>query len=624
MAVNISKLGNNIGKIYITEIDGVTVSATLENTVDEIVLLKRDASSRGPISGEILGTGSVQIVTATAGTISNVDVDGINQLGAIGVVITVGDPNQTALDLADAINLSPPASGPRYTAVAKGDTVILSAPKGSGATLNGDVVGVTATGTSTFVTTNIEGGSDGSGVFDNLAGARYFFNDNVNALEGDITGAEEISKFIITSGLNSKRDQQGLVISSGTVTPSRVSQITDLVIDTESAAAADDLDFIDPTEFEEGDEINIRGKDATQIVTVRDKSIGSGNLETSNDESFSTGTPSNQIRLKLIIDAAAGPTWFEAGRNPTTKIDPDAFFESNLPIPFGHRLEEIFAAGGTINVKTDIPLDKTFLELFTTGNVPLTGNLSVQFTGSPKDGQREEVLYSGDVTLGAFSITIFGIQLSQIEATVGGVKIEAIFDAATAAWKVQKFYDHNKVGLIQNADIADDAVQTTKIKDDAITTVKIVDLNITTAKIQDSSVTTLKINTGAVTLDKIVATLKDTTRGIAVSFETNELGEYRFYPEFKCNLTRYISRLSSPLAAADNGTIQAANGNGNMANGLITHLASAAFGDEQEVSPTTNQDVDPGGGANDHFKFTTAKGTPGGKTNLILFLTRVT
>jgi len=268
----------------------------------------------------------------------------------------------------------------------------------------------------------------------------------------------------------------------------------------------------------------------------------------------------------------------------------------------------------------DPPLDDSFLTLFTSGTPTLVANSTVAFTGTPKEGQRVQVAYDGTADLNGFAITILGVALSAAEALVGGVNIEAIFDGTV--WETRKFYDHTKAGLIQEANLLDDIISTLKLKDDAVTTAKILNDAVTTDKILDSAVTTDKLNTAAVTIDKLESSILDNTVALAVSFDTDRQGEYRFYPGFKCNLTRYISRVDDPLSAANAGTIQAANTVGNMANGLITHAASAPFGDQQDVSPTTNQDVDPGGG-NDHFKFTTAKGTAGGKTTLILFLTRV-
>lgn len=621
--MGISKLANGIGLVYKTAPDGITVELTVSNTPEDVTFLKRDAASRGPVSGEILATGTVLIAALppSGGNISDVSVNGINQMAAaINIVI---NESTTAILVADAINLSPPTSGPRYTAQAVGNLITLTGPTGSGDNNNGDLITTTASDGITLTTTPIDGGADGSKTFDALSGSRYFLNADPGALEGDLTGSEEITDFLIIRGLQSNPIIEALVIAAGTISLLRRSQITAIEIKNESDAANDDLDFIDPSGFQIGDKIKITGDDATQIATLRDKSVSGGNIKLANQQSFPTGEKESNIQLFLTLDTGGLTIWAEYSRSPGQILTGDSFWEAGLPVDFGHRQEELTAGGGTITVKIDKPLDKTHLELITTGLVALTANWSIQFTGGPpKDGQRVEVEYNGTVTLGTFSINIFGIALSIKEAAVGGIRITAIWDDANSVWEFSKFYDHLKAGLIQTVNLDDDAVTEIKIVDEAVTVNKIKDDSVSTSKLQDSSVTSIKLNNAAVIIDKLENSLKDSTIGLAVSFEDEELGEYRFYPGFKCILTRIISRVSADLAPTNAGTIQTANGNGNMTNGLITHNSNSSFGDQQEVSPTTNQDVDPGG-ANDHFKFTTVKGNTGGKSNLVLFLTRV-
>lgn len=617
----ISKLANGIGKIFRTEPDGITLVGTVNNTPEEVALIKQEGASKGPVSGEILATGSVQITSAAAGTINNVDVNGVNQLGAVGVVITVGDEDQTAIDTAAAINLSPPSSGPRYNAQAVADLILLTIEPGFGDSQNGNVVNTIATGASTFVNTDIDGGANGSADVDALSGVRYFINADVSAVEGDLAGSTEITEFIIIKGIQANVPAQALTIAAGTIVPVRKGFYQFIALENEAAAATDDLDFIDTTGFQDGDELCLVADEPTQIFTLRDLSVSGGNIKLLDQQSFSSGGPERNICVVRTTDAGI-TVWAEKGGRGST-LTGDGLWEAGLPIDFGHRQEEITAGGGTINVNVDLPLDKTHLELVTTGLVVLAGNWSVQFTGGPaKDGQPVEVKYNGTATKGAFSITIFGIALTAQEILVGGVLITAKWDDANSVWEFAKYYDHTKAGLIQTENLNDDAVTEIKILDEAVTNPKIKDDAVSTAKVQDSAITTSKINNSAVTLDKVEAGLKEESEVIAVSFEANAQGAYSYYPAFKCLLTKIRSQVSEDLAPTNAGTIQAANTIGNMANGLITHAAAAAFGDLQTVSPTTNNDADPGG-ANDHFDFTSAKGNAGGRTNLILTLTRV-
>ena len=625
--MGISRLANGVGIVIRTKPDGITVESTISNTPEGVVLIKRDAASRGPVSGEIRATGKVTILTLDAGgdTIQDVSVNGVNQMSSAGVNVTLGDTPQTMRDLAADINLSPPASGPRYTAQAIGDSILLTAPVGSGDSVNGDVVGITFLNSSTASTENISGGSDGSGTVDANSGSRYFLNATAGAAEGDVTApeVEEITEFLIIRGVQGAPDKKVATIAAGTVVITRLTQFTGLLLNTEAAAANDDFDFLDPAGFQIGDRVTVAGNKLAEKVTLRDKSVSGGNLRLANQQSFTTGDSELIIQLIFGTDDAGAIVWSEFSRSPSQLLTGDSLWETGLPVDFGHRQEEVLAGGGAVTVKVDKPLDKSHLQLITTGLIVLTGNYSVAFTGGPaKDGQQVEVKYDGTATLGAFSITIFGIALTAREALVGGVLITAIWDDANSVWEFAKFYDHRKAGLIQTENILDDAVIEAKILDQAVSGAKVKDDSISTIKVQDSAITSLKINNGAVVLDKLESSLKDSTVAMAVSFETNEQGAYSFYPGFKCNLTRIISQVTKDLAPTNVGTIQAANTIGNMANGLITHAASAVFGDQQEVSPTTNQDVDPGG-ANDHFDFTSAKGNNGGRIKLILFLTRV-
>ncbi len=285
------------------------------------------------------------------------------------------------------------------------------------------------------------------------------------------------------------------------------------------------------------------------------------------------------------------------------------------------------AAGGVQNFDVQPPgLSDTYLQLITAGTVALVGNFTVGTIGAPVDGQTLWVEYNGDITLGGNSLTILGEVITQAEATSGGIVIRAVYSDALATFQTTKFYNHKIAGLIKNLDLADDAVEAVNILDGEILSAKLDQTGgseaVITAAVRALAITNAKLAAAAVSLDKRVASLNDESIMLLVSFENNELGEYRFYPNFKCQLTKVTSRLWAALAAANNGTIQAANPTGNMANGLITHLAAAAFGDEQTVSPTSNNIAGPLIG-DDHFKFTSVKATAGGKTQLILFLTRV-
>ena len=107
---------------------------------------------------------------------------------------------------------------------------------------------------------------------------------------------------------------------------------------------------------------------------------------------------------------------------------------------------------------------------------------------------------------------------------------------------------------------------------------------------------------------------------IPLSFELNEQTATKIYFNKKVTINKIRSIVMKALAAVDNGTVQGANSTGNSANGLITHLASAALDDEQSVSPTTNNVV----AADSYYKLTSAKTTSGGKILVTLEYTDTT
>lgn len=97
---------------------------------------------------------------------------------------------------------------------------------------------------------------------------------------------------------------------------------------------------------------------------------------------------------------------------------------------------------------------------------------------------------------------------------------------------------------------------------------------------------------------------------VPVSFETGFQGTYTFYFPKACTVTKIRGFANKALAATDAGTITAKNNAGtDMANGVLTFAASAAFGNEQTANPTTNNTFTAG----QKIQFAVAKTTPGGE-----------
>lgn len=106
---------------------------------------------------------------------------------------------------------------------------------------------------------------------------------------------------------------------------------------------------------------------------------------------------------------------------------------------------------------------------------------------------------------------------------------------------------------------------------------------------------------------------------LPVSFQAGEQGSYRLFFPFKATINRIRSFVTLALAATDNGTITAQNdASVAMANGVITHAASAAFGNEQSAVPTTNNVVE----SDQSIRLVTAKTTAGGRATVSVEYTR--
>jgi hypothetical protein len=111
--------------------------------------------------------------------------------------------------------------------------------------------------------------------------------------------------------------------------------------------------------------------------------------------------------------------------------------------------------------------------------------------------------------------------VSELEAGVEGVRSSISVNPASAGDGVVQGITYDSTtgkftvsyGLVQTADIEDDAVTTDKIDDEAVTTDKIADAAVTTDKIDDEAVTDAKVAAG-ISSDKITVDDKDLTTKI--------------------------------------------------------------------------------------------------------------
>jgi hypothetical protein len=91
---------------------------------------------------------------------------------------------------------------------------------------------------------------------------------------------------------------------------------------------------------------------------------------------------------------------------------------------------------------------------------------------------------------------------------------------------------------------------------------------------------------------------------VPVSFEANELGEYRVYFAERVRVVKITSRLTKAAGAVNAATITAANSAGPMQGGFLSHAGGAAFGNTLVATPTGSKAVV---GAGSYLALTTAK-----------------
>ena len=447
---SISELGNGVGFLYITKADGTTVLSSELNNFKGRYNILRDGLIHAPTGGEILAVGTVNI-TAGGGSITNVTVNAVGIMGAVAA--TGATASLTGIDLANKINSA--ISAPDYSAVSIDDgvstTVYIFAAAGSGTTPNGYVVTATFVGPTAGSDTDMAGGSAGSGAYAPSVGHRYFINASTGATQGTLAGSTEITSYVINRGLNNSIPGASVSILSGIVNPSRLGSISVLTVDTEGAAASDDLDIINTAGFANNDYIIIRGANAARLVTVKNGTFpGTDNIVLTNNTDFITNGSASAICLQYLTTTSAGvPAWVEIWR---TAVFPSVtnLRAQNVATPAQGTTSTTIGVGPT--TITLIPgTDKEYQRL--TGAPVLAGNIVVTAGGTPKDGDHFIIDYRTTATVGGFSVTIFGIALTTTQALEGNVIVYAYYDSTGAAWRA----------FIFKTVVSEDLVDTTQL-----------------------------------------------------------------------------------------------------------------------------------------------------------------
>jgi hypothetical protein len=106
-------------------------------------------------------------------------------------------------------------------------------------------------------------------------------------------------------------DETTLTIATGAVVPTGYLH----VLDTEAAAATDDLTNFTVTNHPEGRLIGIRSTSAARVITLKHAAGGSGQLDNLDDQDIVLGDPD-----EMVYYALNGTTWREVGRTTQNRL----------------------------------------------------------------------------------------------------------------------------------------------------------------------------------------------------------------------------------------------------------------------------------------------------------------
>ncbi len=313
----ISNLGLGTGLIYATELDGIQfVISGIANDRNGSDNITRDALNRGGLAYDVSATGSTTITTIGANdTIDSLTINGIEQFNTGSpIAVSIGAESDAATALANAVNNFRPSSGPNYRAFVIGGKTIFQAPSSSGSTPNGDVVNLTfgLPGSQTWTEQDVSGGSFGGELLSQVHGLRYWLNPTTSALPGDLTGATEITDFIVFRGNQGGNFEQSQTIASASVNPQRKDRFSVLKL---GAGANVELDVISG-DFAKND-IMILMNDSAFTIKVNDLSINSGNIML-DPVGFSMLNDDYILTLIYTVDDVNGLVWKELWRTPQT------------------------------------------------------------------------------------------------------------------------------------------------------------------------------------------------------------------------------------------------------------------------------------------------------------------
>lgn len=322
MAQGIEDIGNGFGWLYKTKPDGTTIVGVERNTNEGTKAMQQMGVTNAPIVAARSASGRIIVNSSGgAGNITNIDVLGVNQIGA-NITVTSTNSSVVAEQIAVAIN-SYTAPGYKFTATAIGNTVYMYSAPEDGSVINGSTITVSVTNPGIVTTTtNFANGSSEIGVYDTEFGYRFFIDANYNGTADPIVigpKAVEITQYITVRGM-----QSGIITISKNVASDRLvgmtrSCDTTQVILSPQAGLTDICAFIQVEQFVEGDVLRIRGANPLTVVTLEDATVTTSPIATPNiyltDANPFSLDGLNSITLQYRNDPTLGPIWVETGRS---------------------------------------------------------------------------------------------------------------------------------------------------------------------------------------------------------------------------------------------------------------------------------------------------------------------
>jgi hypothetical protein len=580
MPKQISDLANGLGYVYVTDVSSSILEA-YENNAESARLIKLKGVESSAVGGNRVATAIVTIDAPTNnGSITAITIGGINAINTASPITYTGATTAVALAtlIETAINgYSTGTTSQDFTCQRVDAQIYILSNAASGTTYNGQTPVLTNTGNFTYtVDQDMIGGSSTSTAYDGAYGYRFYLDADYGstecsgggtALVDSTANAIEITDYIVNKGLQGNIPVKTATIASNAVIGTRSASISYLSL-TGEGAADDDLDTILLEGTNTGDILVLYS--ATNAITL----LATGNINLITTKGTSYEVQGVNIMSLIFL----GGEWFEFIRNGNF-ITTTANYRTNGYGIFA--LEDYNSAavgtGGTVTYVANT--DEKGQKL--TGSSTLLGNQAYALDNTAEDGDEFFLEYDASVTLGAFTLTIFGISVSADQALNGGLIFYARF--LGGVW-----YSHVYPNLNEGNTYPYTAA---------------------TSFYANSSVTAAKVSTN----------LKTEVLSRQISFETSEVGDMKMYMGYSGTVEYLHFTVDKAIAATDDGTIVPKNNGGvAMTDGTITVTASSAIATGFTATPTANNTFVAG----DLLTFTTAKTTKGGTGTLYIKVTK--